>query len=254
MKNSYKIALLAALGLASVTVAQAQLQTGDLVLGFTSQGAGVTQDYVVDLGSLPAFGSANVTLNPLSTTLLGSTFGANLANGAVNVGIVGGNSSGSYIYDSVLDGGTGTPTVAGSSAPATPPSKSGIASAAGTLGAVAGGVNAFAGNSDFTGNIAQSPAAVGTAANSFSSYIYDNPLTQIGAGAGSIVLDIYKDAASGKTGTTGWAYEGNVTINLSTGADTFDAVSVPEPTTYGLLAGAGLLAVSLRNKLSRKNA
>ena len=69
-----------------------------------------------------------------------------------------------------------------------------------------------------------------------------------------IVLDLWKDTVTA-AGTTGWAYQGNFTLDLS-GANPsliWDAASaVPEPATYGLCAGAGLLVLSLRNQFRRK--
>jgi hypothetical protein len=67
------------------------------------------------------------------------------------------------------------------------------------------------------------------------------------------------------TGYTSMNLYGNVANNTAatllgtfsfadTGIVTFDAVSVPEPSTYGLFAGAGVLAVCLRNQFRRKQA
>src|ERR1700678_3140010 len=92
MKQIVKLAALSVSAAVVSTAAQAQLANGDLVLGFTSQAGGVTQDYVVDLGATPTYDSVNTVLplNGYSSTAFNSTFGSALDNGALNVGIVGG--------------------------------------------------------------------------------------------------------------------------------------------------------------------
>jgi hypothetical protein len=255
MKKKVKLAVLS-VGAAFVSAAaQAQLANGDLILGFTSQGAGVTGDYVVDLGGLP--GSPNTTLNTSSFVQgdFNTTFGSALANGTLNVGIVGGvDSPTGYIYTSLVDNGTGTASTPGGTTAPLSVSKSDIAAAAGTLGSVQTGATTYA--NGFTANVAQDPNDPGTAANNFVGYEGANPLTTIPAGASSITLDIYQDTITGRTSTSGFQYDGDVVLNL-TGSGltaTFDPVATPEPSAYALLAGGGLLAFALRRQLIRKNA
>jgi len=253
MKNLYKAALLAALGLISVTAAQAQSASGtinnnDLVLGFTSTVNGVSQDYILDLGQIPT--APNTQLGGISLSAFNSIFGANLANGQVNAGIVGGLPSGTQ---DVI-----TSTLQGAGAPSVSPSKGNISGAAGTVSGLQLGAVSQSSSASFFQNIAETPSTAGAAANSFAGYLASNPLSTIGTSE-TLTLDLYKDTFSGKTGTTGWSFIGDIALDLSgpTLSAVFDPTStaaVPEPATYGMLAGAGLLAVSLRRQVSRKTA
>lgn len=255
MKNLYKAALLAALGITAVS-AQAQIANNDLVLGFTSQAAGVTSDYVLDLGQIPT--TANTQLSGISLSTFNSVFGSALSGGQVNVGIVGGTDSGTFdAITSTLDNGSGTATVAGSNAPKTATGKSQLSGAADSADGLALGVVSQGDLSSFSQNIAINPTTAGAAANSFAGYLGSNPLSTISSGE-TITLDLWKSTQSGKSGATAWVYEGDVALDLtgSTLSAVFDptVVSVPEPTTYGLLAGAGLLVVALRRNINPKNA
>jgi hypothetical protein len=257
-QNMNKFTKLAALSLGAAfvsTAAQAQLDTGDLILGFTSQAAGVTSDYVVDLGAFP--GEGNTTpLNTIgySSSTFNTTFGSALDSGTLNVGIVGGvDNANAYIYTSLLDNGTGTALVAGSTAPLNI-SKGDIGLAAGTLGNLNTGVVDYA--DGFTANVAENPASAGTAPTSFTGSTGDNPLTTIPAGTSVITLDIYQNSYSGRTSTTGFDYVGDVQLDITDSGltATFDPVAAPEPSTYALLAGGGLLAFALRRKFRLQNA
>src|SRR5215469_4216649 len=103
MKNHlYRAALVAALGLAGATAAHAQTvpNTGDLVIGFTSTAAGVTQDYFVDIGQFSALTSPNDNLSSLlSFSTLQSVFGSALTSGNVNVGVVGADSINGLLWE-----------------------------------------------------------------------------------------------------------------------------------------------------------
>jgi hypothetical protein len=73
--------------------------------------------------------------------------------------------------------------------------------------------------------------------------------------SGIIQEDLYgATAAAGSAGA--YTYEGVVTFNYGNNTLTFDPAteSVPEPSTYALLAGGGLVLALLRNKLTRKSA
>jgi hypothetical protein len=82
-----------------------------------------------------------------------------------------------------------------------------------------------------------------------------NPAVAIPA-SGIVYEDLWEVVGSSSAQTAADIYEGYFAFNANTDSLTFTgaAVSVPEPTTYGLLAGAGLLVVSLRNQFRRKQA
>jgi hypothetical protein len=68
---------------------------------------------------------------------------------------------------------------------------------------------------------------------------------------GSIVSDLFEFDPLGSSSKAG--YEGYFTFNSDGTLDfTTGSGTVPEPATYGIFAGAGLLVVSLRNQLRRK--
>ncbi|MGA3268450.1 MAG: hypothetical protein ABSE16_16695 [Verrucomicrobiota bacterium] len=271
MKMMYRAALLAALGAAGFVSAQAQINPNDLALGFTvPQGTG-NSDYVVDLGGIPTGGNivANentvLSVSGFNGTTFSSVVGSYFAANEASVGIVGGANAGGTGTDvilSVLASQSNPGTTASSSAPTPVSSQSALASAAGTIlsgGIGTGQLSQTAANSWFQ-QVAENSTTVGAANNSFASYLNNNPMTILNGTTGTEVLDLYENMGSGRSGTTGWAYDGNVTLDVAGGnlTATYDetATAVPEPNI--LVAGLGALALcgiaARRNKLNRKQA
>lgn len=253
MKNSYKIALLAALGFASVSVAQAQININDddLVLGITSS----SQDYVIDLGQIPA--TANTSLGSYDL----SSFDA----ASLSAGVVGGDTDGAYdvagggdsLFLTKVRSGTAATSyaVAGTESAPNLISQNNLDASAGLVYAIATGITptSTTGHNAWSQIVAQSSTAVGSSGGGNIGAYAGNPM---GALTSPLTLDLW--AASDDNEPNSFNYLGDIQLT-ETGSSVsvvFDpaSVAVPEPSTYGLIAGAGLLAVSLRNKLSRKNA
>lgn len=258
MKNSYKATLLIALGLASVSAVRAQ--TSDLLLGFNDAAGPSTaqNDYVIDLGltgnALIADATANNGTYNLSSTFSASTFNTAFGtdSGALSdvaAGVVGGVAGvpTAYLFQTSLVGNS--PTTLASSA--TPAFNNSLASAgASTIGEYGSG-----GQSGWTAFVAASPSSLGTlTSGSDVSAQTGNPLGQLSSGV--LDLTLWENTET-KAGTheavQGWVDEGTIDINLNNDTIGFSTVAVPEPSTYGLFAGAGLLAVALRRQFSVKN-
>ena len=253
MKKLVKISMLA-IGAAMVTQAlEAQTVTGnpnqdDLSLGFTSTYAGVTQDYIIDLGQIPTGSNAQLA-NNFSLSTFDTIFGSALAAGAVNVGVVGGGPNdinGNFDVD--------TSTLVGAAGPKHSVDQT-IDNASQTVISLQLGAVAQGNSSSWTSLIAATPTAVGTAHNNFTSDLGEaNPLQSLSS-SGSLTLEVWNAEDAGN-GTENWTSEGDLQVNVS-GSDlsaVWDPVAVPEPSTYGLLAGAGLLIVALRRQFSFKKA
>jgi hypothetical protein len=232
MKNSMKMALVAAAGLAVATSAQAQY-AGDLIVGFT---AGSGNDLVFDLGTVASLHNGE-TFSALTALLGGYTLST------VQWGVVGNtlNSGGRTTDNQIFT------TTAGKTFPPASASSSTYASAQTAVGAIWGtavsgagqhftvAANAASGNSWFEQTV--SPSTTTQYKNA-----YENPNV---TGLTSDVLWSVDDQG----GAT--AELGTFTLN-SAGVFTFNTVAVPEPATYGVLAGLGLLALSIRRQVAFK--
>jgi hypothetical protein len=247
MNNITKMAVVSAAVVLAAQAAQAQIPAGDLVLGFSSTAAGVTQDYIVDLGALPT------TASSLGGAVNFSQFGTGGAPsiGNMNVGVLfgkGNASTGDFAGYSVLRTGNNASGVQGTeSTPATLATGNVITSAALDAQSMVAGLipqgNQFS-------MLTQSSGTAGTFANNMSA----NPLTSMPGT--TISLDLFEAtrlAQSGRsTPASAFTYEGTLNIDLTGPNAVVDfvpvAAAVPEPSTYGLIAGAGLLLVSLRRQ------
>jgi hypothetical protein len=253
-KNLYRVALIAALGMAGVTAAQAQISPNDLVLGFTSQYAGVSQDYLVDLGPLPANIPANYNLalnvSGFDGTTFGNIFNTALANGAVNAGIVGASpssGSGGTVILSILDNGTGTPVSAGSSTPQND-TEANLANASEIPGSLTLGAVAQNANGSFYLNVAENPTTDGSSGGSSFAAYSDNPLSTLD-GNDDLLVDLYENSFAPRTASS-WVYAGDVAISVNGDALTATFDPVPEPGT-ALIAGiSGLSLLILRRRFS----
>lgn len=253
MKNLYRVALLAALGLASVSAVQAQ--TSDLLLGF-NDAAGPTSaqnDYVIDLGvtgaqllaNAQAGGGSYTFNNIISASTFNAAFGSdanslnNVAAGVVS-GINGTSQKLLYVTSASTPNSISSAQFANSVASAS-------SSATGEYGS-----SSTAGWTEF---VATSPTAQageiggGVAGNSGA-----NPEGLLSSGI--LTINFYENIANkvglGST-VTGWVDEGTFTINENNDTVTF-ATPVPEPATYGLLAASGLLIIAFRRQFKGKNA
>jgi len=247
MKNSYKAILLAALGLSAVSAAQAQ----EMYLGLTdtSSSASAHNDYVLDLGAASLFTSSatlNGTLNPSTISSAYSSVDANFLND-VAVGAAAGQTSPTKYFDMTVGFVSGLTASQFSS---------GIGNAVTDLSGVQFGSYASSSTTGWSYNVAQDPNNIGANSSSSVSGNLGNNMEFLSSG---VVTETLYSAVVGGTVRSPVITEstlGTLTVDLNSDTWSFNgsAVSVPEPTTYGLLAGAGLLVVGLRRQFTRKAA
>ena len=250
MNKMYKAAILAALGLASVTAAQAQTASTtynkDLLVGFTT---GTGTDLVYDLGS-----AANVLNGTLTSWTLTDGFtAASLTNGLASVewGVIGGvgpaNGGSSlngqrFVYTTAQT----TPAVTISGKTTWGNDLSGIGNIYGGFPAAGAGQFETIIASDSSNNSWYEQTTLAGAGDNTTAYIKD--IGQDPNSTGLVSADLYAIAADNSAPTD----LGTFTLNADNTL-TFAVNPVPEPTTTGLVAaGGGLLMLVRRNKFSRK--
>lgn len=251
----------------------------DLVLGITGNGA--SSDAVVDLGSAAQVGVGGASVVDLidsrgasfsATGLSGTSFQSLLSsvfsggvNGA-NMTLAGGQGgSSTFFYLSANRGSAGSDPTAPLSTTPTTWSKN----QQGTVGGYPAGVLNGASISFQGGNAAISDGTASAPNTSSFSYLilgvnnlstsvnsYQLTLPNTTVSGGKAYEDVWFNKASGSS-LLGWQYQGYLTLDLTgdtTQLLTFTpaAVAVPEPGTYGLMAGLGLLVVAVRRQFSGK--
>ena len=227
MKNFYKAAWLAVVGLASVSAVKAAGYNGDLIIGFTS---GSGNDVIYDLGAASSLTSGETW--DLSSILSGYDLST------INWGVIG-----------ALN--TGTPRTAwsttdGTTAPANIPSLSAWGKNNTAISSIYQNfASAGAGQSisiDVTDDNSWQSQTISPSLTTQYANVYGNP-NVVGTTADSLYSILANNSAPTLLGN----------FNLDdTGLVTFSPV--PEPSTYGLLAVAGLLAFSRLNPFRRKQA
>ena len=233
MKNTTKMALIAVAGLATAASAQT-VYNGDLIIGL-SKGAG--NDLIYDLGSVSSLGASH-------TWSLGSLF---TVDASTHWGVVGNTLNGTglatdnQIFTTTLDSSTMPPAISPSGYNKLNSAMSSMynpfpAAGAGQFLQIA--FNAASGNS-------WNEQTVNPSLTTQYKNVYEDP-NVIGAGSDALwSVDDKTTLAKTLLGTFSLDASGNLTFT--------GAAAVPEPATYGLIGGLGLLALSLRRQL-RQNA
>ena len=226
MKRSTKTVLLAVVALTAAASTEAATYTGDLILGFTAQSG---NDFIVDLGQASALTS-------------GQQFNLSVNLGAFNLntahwGIIGDKNVGGVRSVWTSTGGTspntvGNTTVWGSIDTATKSIFQNFP--------VGGAGDGFSIISTDDNSWNQQTITGGLTTQYHNAYEDPNV---VGLGSASVFSLVANGSAPSPFGT--------FTLN-SGGVVTFTAAAVPEPSTYGLLAGAGLLVLSLRRQFARR--
>jgi hypothetical protein len=264
MNRFSKVAIAMAGAALAVQAAFAGVNNNNLVLSINNNNGSGTTEFTVNLGQQSTFLGPNYDLS----SFLGN-FNSQYASAAalsLNVGVAGGQNGqgtiqnpgvGNDVFTTTLrQGNVGQYTITGSEgAPSINPTKATI----GNAGSVAAGTIEFGSNvaigggSSFTSLFAKDPVTAGTAANNFTGDLGGaNPLQTMTGG--TLTLDLWKDTVT-SSGTSGWLYQGDLVFDF-TGPNptlTWDASPIPEPSTFSLCAGAGLLGLAFRRHFRRKN-
>ena len=255
-----KIATTAVLAIAAALFTQGargqSYNDDDLILGFNLNGG--ASDYVINLGSSSTIVGGSSVVD-LSGSFNRSTFNSLWASPTgPRVGVVGGaNSTSVDVFQTATRGGGvgASAAVKGSEAvPATIniTTKSKLQGDLGALIAAnltlsTAGSSVVDSSKNYTSKIAGSTIGGTTTWWGQQSV---NPQSTF-----DVTGIVYEDLFFGTAGGA-YSYQGYFTIDLSgsSGSITFtpkDLVAVPEPRTYGIIAGAGLLWLTLRGKFGR---
>jgi hypothetical protein len=262
MNKMRKTALLASLGLGLVALSASAANTynpGDLVLGMRASGS---QDLLVDLGSFSQYdagarggSSASFTPTAWSSSYLSSTFS-------------GGPSTVTWsVFGALKDSGTGSTATAPDGSTLTHDTLWASAAGPGSSPWVVQSVSAqrasqvqvsALGNEYQTTGTSLSSSAKQVSPSDTASYTTINGNGDLnGTFQGSIemtgagTLDLYELANPATQSGQNALFLGSFVLGAN---DSLTFVPVPEASTYGLIAAAGLLALSLRRQLSRNNA
>jgi hypothetical protein len=245
MKNSYKAALLVALGLAAVSSAQAQVNNNDIILNFSSPTT-TNVDYTIDLGQIEAVPTTPINLSSdINATTLNSLF---TSIASLNVGVVGGSYNVPGQGDDIYISGLSLPTHASS--------ENTITFAAESALGISPGTNPSSANSSFSTLVAASPTATGLAGSSSvqgylggSSQTQDNPMINIGS-SDMLTFNLYEEVKSSATHPAAFTYQGQFVLDLSGSSPSLVFDPVPEPSTYALASVGGLLFAFFRRRSS----
>jgi hypothetical protein len=227
MKNFYKATWLAVLGLASVSAVKATPYNGDLIIGFT---AGSGNDVVYDLGAASSLTSGETW--DLSSILTGYDLST------ISWGVIGTLNTGSPRTAWSTTDGT-TPPVNLPSLSAWGKNNTAISSIYQNFATAGAGQSISITVSDDNSWNSQtiSPSLTTQYAN-----VYGNP-NVVGTTSDSLYSILSNNSAPTLLGNFGLDGNGMVTFS-----------PVPEPSTYGLLAVAGLLGLSRLKSFRRKQA
>jgi hypothetical protein len=255
MKNTYKLVLAAALGLAGVTGAQA----GDLYLGFNDLAGppAAQNDYVVDLGNVAGFTTTSYNVISFSATTFNTAFGADsialTSSSHVAAGVAGGQTSSfsslAILAQTAPNGGLPTWNAVNNSVFA---DSVNLAQAANTGEYQSSGEFNRTGAYGWSEVIAQSPTLQGTDISGNLAGNTANPTAYLSSGL--VTEQLYESTGTGVRGSTpsAWTDVGTLIINANNDTVTYFGSAVPEPSVYGLVAGAGLLIVALRRPMTAK--
>jgi len=249
MKKMNKMALAAVAASAlAATAAHAQYNNNanELLLGFTT--AASTGDLVIDLGTASSITSLSGTtdLNAhgntgFSASALAAALGQNgLSINGLTWGVVGGSSPNAANQDIFFTVAHGAPK------PSAFPNYTGVADVDSAGFSITSGKNAVVDPTQGTGTSFSEAIAAAGGSGSFVTDTGKTPTTKTPAsGAFSVSEDLYESIK----GSSSTVFEGTFTFdNLGN----FSFTPVPEPATYGLLAGLGLLALTVRRQFTRK--
>jgi hypothetical protein len=227
MKNLYKAALLAALGLVSVSAVKAAPYNGDLIIGFT---AGSGNDVVYDLGAASSLTSGETW--DLSSILTGYDLST------ISWGVIGALNTGSPR--------TAWSTTDGTTPPANIPNLSAWGKNNTAISSIYQNfASAGAGQSisiDVTDDNSWKSQTISPSLTTQYANVYGNP-NVVGTTSDSLYSILANNSAATLLGNFILDNTGNVTFS-----------PVPEPSTFGLLAVAGVLALSRFNAFRRKQA
>lgn len=216
---------MAAAAFAAVASTRAATYSGDLLIGFTSQSG---NDFILDLGQASALTSGT---RDLSSQLAGF----NLST--VNWGVIGDKNI----------GGVRNAWTTFASGPAAPIPNSAAWATIDTAtksiyqNFAVGGANDQFNIASTDDNSWNQQTINGTLTTQYHN-AYENP-NNVGAGTANLYNLIANGSAANLFGTFSLSSSGILTIT-----------AVPEPSTYGVLAGMGLLALSLRRQFANKAA